>query len=222
MDRVSFLEFIASTCVILGLTFVLESRRFARKWRLGNGVKRVIWQSYALMIAALIILITFSYSVFALVPEGSSWKFKSATIAMILIFMFVIYLPVTKIFSIGSADLNKAYRVSKKRKAELEAIMQELDAGETRLQEVADELSVLEKTGFSELDRLLSEKKATVGDIYAGLQIEKKASETRKTFEQSMLKLNDFRQRTQAMLDGKRTEQSIAAFQAELDATTFS
>jgi Skp family chaperone for outer membrane proteins len=174
------------------------------------------------MIAALIILITFSYSVFALVPEGSSWKFKSATIAMILIFMFVIYLPVTKIFSIGSADLNKAYRVSKKRKAELEAIMQELDAGETRLQEVADELSVLEKTGFSELDRLLSEKKATVGDIYAGLQIEKKASETRKTFEQSMLKLNDFRQRTQAMLDGKRTEQSIAAFQAELDATTFS
>ncbi len=221
MDRVSFLEFIATTCVILGLTFVLESRRFARSWRIGIGRKIVIWQSYALLLSALIIFIVFSFTVVATVPEGSSWKFKAVTVAMILIFIFVIYLPITKIFTIGSFDLNKANRVSKKRKAELEAIMMELDADEKMLIDGFDQLSVLEKTGFSELDRLLNEKKATVGDIYAGLQIERKASETRDKLEQSLLKVNDFRQRTQAMLDGKRTEQSIAALQAELDATTF-
>ncbi len=222
MDRVSFLEFIASTCVILGLTFVLESRRFARSWRLGIGAKGVIWQSYALMVTALITLITFSFTAVALVPEGSSWKFKAVTIAMILIFIFVMYLPIAKIFSIGSADLNKFHRVSKKRKAELQSIMMELDTDEKMLREGLDKLLELEKTGFSELDRLLNEKKATVGDIYAGLQIERNADETRKKLEQSLLKVNDFRQRTQAMLDGKRTEQSIAKFQAELDATTFS
>lgn len=221
MEKIAFLELIANVSVILGLTLVIEARKLASTWRLKSENKSRVFKSYALLFAATLLFVVFSNTIITLIPVSSSWKIYAVSTAIIALFFLVSFMPIGKIFSLGTINFDRTRRLSKSSLKELAAIISELDSKETSILASIESLTASEKEALGTLDDLLRRRVATLGDLMVGQAIQSKIAEARLFHETALRRINRLKDRVTQLKSGKYSAKSIKSLQAELNAVTF-
>lgn len=223
MDLV-FWEFVATTCLVLSISLVLETRRFARHWRLGESKKGYVGASRFLATLGFALSLIFCISLGRLVPTLCS-ALESAiawcvTAVLSIAYFAVIYMPLIDITIYGSVNLNNRRRLRGKIRKELDAYRDLLVNKLSEIQGLRAEYVVIDKKAGDAIDGLIASGTITVADLEARQSLEVMSEAKTKELDTHALRLSALLERVDALIAGKPADLTICELQRALDSKT--